>query len=76
MCFADPNLYSKTEATIIELIERAERLENRRLARKLLGELEILLEDLHSWDPNDEICWDEFWSRIARIKSQLASNKL
>jgi len=83
MCYADPNVWFKTEVVLKELMEKARRLledngKAGRLTRKLVHELELLYRDLHSWDPDEEVCWDEFWSRITRIKKQLellTSNK-
>ena len=59
MCRADPGEWRKVERALLELLSRPAPGWVRR-------ELASLLRDLYSWDPSEEVCYDEFWARIAR----------
>ena len=78
-CFASPEEWDKVQSAILALFDRLRELGARgnhivrEWVKELRHELNILWEDLQMWRKDEEVCWDEFWSRIRRIKKQIES---
>ncbi|CCG27844.1 hypothetical protein [Alphaspiravirus yamagawaense] len=41
----------------------------------IVKEARKLIKDLEMWDPSEEVCYDEFYSRISRLKAMLRVRK-
>jgi len=58
------------------LLDRASKLTYRsgrigQIARYVKREVRLLLDDLHAWDPDERVCYGEFWIRIMRYRAAL-----
>jgi len=75
-CRRDEALYFKVRETLERMIDlahlvldRAEEQQQRKAAaaaRYVIREVQLLVEQLAAWEPDEEVCYDEFISRIRR----------
>jgi len=87
-CRRDEALYFRVRETLERLLDMAhlvmdgaEQQQHKRAAaaaRYVIREVQLLVEQLAEWEPSDEICYDEFISRIRRYYGVLraAAKKL
>ena len=76
MCRRDPQEWDRVYNALRDLIERASMLANRGgrvgiIARHVKREVGLLLDDLHAWEPDERVCYGEFWVRIMRYRAAL-----
>mgnify|MGYP000306507120 CR=1 FL=1 len=83
-CFADPNVYADVYGAIVALMHELEKIKARldpkdyplwSWVKQLEVDLRILYEDIKTWRPNEEICYDEFITRIRRISREIDAIK-
>lgn len=79
-CFADPNVYADVYTTILALMNELEKVKARiekndyfmlSWIKQIETDLRILYEDIKAWRPDEEICYDEFITRIRRISKEI-----
>ena len=66
-CFTDPETWRKVHEALTQIMKEAEELG----AHDIVIRAKVLIEDLNTWDPNEEVCYDEFFSRIRTLRSEL-----
>jgi len=80
-CVADRELYVKTRVTLERLLDYAFNLRHVVLAKGTTKTLKMidniykdvvrLIEDLSAWDEDEEICYDEFYTKIRNYTKAL-----
>jgi len=61
-CVASREMWNTVRDTLEKLMEFSSRY-----ARKWAEEIDTLLADLYGWDPDEPVCYEEFWAKITTI---------
>lgn len=85
-CYADRNMYRKVEQELVHLMTRIRKTVDNLPRQKrrqyydafhdIWKEAKTLYDQLYTWGEDEEICYDEFWSRIEKLKSRFYQLKM
>lgn len=85
MCFADPRVYDIVVSMLLNTFNELEEVKKKVKAgeksdyytwiHRIEIELRVLYEDLMAWRPSEEVCYDEFITKIRRIREEIRAIK-